>query len=99
MRMGTIETAHCCVDGASTGIAGWLSFAATPAFGAMALYTRVFGGPSMICSMMADAPPLGSMTAMYIMMGVFHAGPWLVWTTRWFARIRPIAFHGALPRK
>jgi hypothetical protein len=50
-----------------------LCLAATPTFLIMALAAGM--GPDMICSAMGT--PMSGMTAMYLLMGLFHAGPWL----------------------
>ena len=50
----------------------WLSFAAAPVFAIMAL---VSGGGDM--PGMAMSSPLNGMAAMYVLMSVFHAAPWL----------------------
>ncbi|MES2293941.1 MAG: hypothetical protein V4527_11635 [Pseudomonadota bacterium] len=47
----------------------WLSFAAAPVFAIMALATSGGGMPGMA--------PLNGMAAMYVLMSVFHAAPWL----------------------
>ncbi len=61
------------------GAAAWLGLAAAPSFAAMALLTGLGGGgmAEMPCLGMPHASPLSGMTAMYVLMGVFHLGPWL----------------------
>lgn len=55
-----------------------LCLAAAPAFAAMALITAAAGGgPEVLCSAMPDASPLTGMTAMYLLMSLFHLPPWL----------------------
>jgi hypothetical protein len=64
---------------AALGAAGWLSLAAAPTCGVMALLTGVLGGgpPDMLCSAARDASPLTGMVPMYLLMGAFHSTPWL----------------------
>jgi hypothetical protein len=63
---------------AARGPADWLGLAAAPSFALMALLTASSGGGEpAICSVMAHASPLTGMTAMYLMMSLFHAAPWL----------------------
>jgi hypothetical protein len=59
--------------------ADWLCLAATPTFATMALLTGFFSGgpPDIFCSAAHDASPLSGMAAMYLLMSVFHAAPWL----------------------
>jgi len=63
--------------GATPGLAHVLSLAATPVFAAMALWIALAdGAPDTFCM---PTSPLTGMGAMYTLMSVFHAGPWLRW--------------------
>ena len=53
------------------GAAHWLSLAASPAFGIMALVTGIHGDG------MAYVWPLSGMVPMYLLMSAFHLTPWL----------------------
>jgi len=65
-----------------SGAADWLSLAAAPTFAVMALVTALGGAPlDMLCA----ASPIGGMIPMYVLMSVFHVGPWL----RLLAAARP----------
>ena len=58
--------------------ADWLCLAATPTFAIMALLAARDGGqPDILCMAMQRASPLTGMVAMYLLMSVFHARPWL----------------------
>jgi hypothetical protein len=65
------------------GAGEWLSLAAAPTFIAMALLTAALGGdaPDLLCSAVGGSP-LGGMVPMYLLMGVFHAAPWLKLASR-----------------
>ncbi|UIJ45652.1 hypothetical protein LZK98_01430 [Sphingomonas cannabina] len=57
--------------------ARWLSLAAMPACAVMALHSAVQGSAAdMLCSA-AGTSPLGGMTAMWVLMSVIHAPPWI----------------------
>lgn len=56
-----------------------LSLAATPTFAVMALLTAVHGDgmAGMICSAAGAGSLMTGMVPMYVLMSVFHLGPWL----------------------
>lgn len=63
------------------GLAELLRFAAAPTFAVMALVSAASGGPlDALCGL---GSPLTGMGAMYALMGVFHAGPWLNLAAGW----------------
>jgi hypothetical protein len=55
----------------------WLGLAAAPTFAFMALVTAIGGEPQLLCSAARLGSPLDGMVVMYLLMGAFHAGPWL----------------------
>ena len=57
--------------------ADWLSLAAAPTFGTMALLTAVLGGGvGPLCSV-EHGSLMNGMVPMYLLMGAFHSAPWL----------------------
>lgn len=61
----------------------WLSLAATPAFALMALLNTVQSGSpaGLLCGTAASS--FSGMVPMYVLMSVFHAGPWLRLIESW----------------
>ena len=61
------------------GVCYGLQLAAAPTFAAMALLTAIAGNGAVdiLCAAALGASPLSGMTAMYLLMSVFHAAPWL----------------------
>jgi hypothetical protein len=58
-------------------ITAWLAIAAAPTFAAMAIITTFATGESMGTMCGGDHSSLPGMTAMYLLMSLFHASPWL----------------------
>ncbi|HEY2754046.1 hypothetical protein [Phenylobacterium sp.] len=61
------------------GAADWLRLAAAPTFAIMALLTGILGAGrgNTLCAGGQDAPALGGMLTMYLLMSAFHSAPWL----------------------
>lgn len=59
----------------ASAASGWLSLAATPTFAVMALVSGLTGGS--MGGLCAVQPPFDGMVAMYALMAVFHAAPWI----------------------
>jgi hypothetical protein len=71
-------------DAAGSPAASLLSLAAAPTFVVMALWSAVAGGPAeMMCSSGGSALSPSGMAAMYALMSVFHASPWLTLLSNW----------------
>ena len=66
------------IELAMGGAAEWLHLAAAPGFAIMAVVTAMLdaGERDLLCSAAQHAPVSG-MVAMYLLMSVFHAAPWL----------------------
>ena len=58
------------------GAAGWLAFAASPAFALMA-WVAEDAPPIALCSPASSIPLIDGMSAMYLLMSLFHLPPWL----------------------
>jgi len=59
------------------GAAGWLALAASPTFAFMAWVAANNPSPMPLCSSAPGILPIDGMTAMYLLMSVFHLSPWL----------------------
>jgi hypothetical protein len=58
------------------GAAGWLALAATPTFALMAWIAANDARPIAFCSG-SSVLQIDGMTAMYLLMSLFHLSPWL----------------------
>ena len=63
------------------GAGAWLTLAASPTFALMAWIAAEAAAPVAFCSS-ETMPPIGSMTAMYLLMSFFHLPPWLRFVSR-----------------
>ncbi len=63
--------------GQARGAAGWLALAASPTFALMAWIAANGAPPMAFCSLGPGILPIGGMTAMYLLMSLFHLAPWL----------------------
>jgi len=59
------------------GAAGWLTLAASPTFALMAWIAANDAPPMALCSSGSSILPIDAMTAMYLLMSLFHLSPWL----------------------
>lgn len=55
----------------------WLRLAAAPVFAVMALISGTDAPPLSMCAAGATVLPVDGMTAMYLLMTLFHLPPWL----------------------
>ena len=59
------------------GAAGWLALAASPTFALMAFAAANDASPNVLCASGSSILPIDGMTAMYVLMTLFHLSPWL----------------------
>jgi hypothetical protein len=59
------------------GAAGWLALTASPTFALMAWIAANDAPPIALCSSGRGILPIDGMTAMYLLMSLFHLSPWL----------------------
>jgi len=59
------------------GAAGWLALAASPTFALMAWVAANHASQMALCSVGSSILPVDGMTAMYLLMSLFHLAPWL----------------------
>ena len=64
------------------GVAGWLALAASPTFAFMAWVAANNAPPISLCSSGSRILPIDGMTAMYLLMSLFHLSPWLKLASR-----------------
>ncbi len=71
-------------------LADWLSLAAAPTFGLMAILTAIAesGAHPMWCSAAMHMSPLTGMVPMYALMSAFHFTPWLKLISGWRSGMR-----------
>ena len=63
--------------GAALGIARWLCLAASPTFALMAWIAAHDAPPMALCFSGSSILPVGGMSAMYLLMSLFHLSSWL----------------------
>ncbi len=68
------------------GVAGWLALVASPTFALMAWIAANDASPMVLCSSGPSMLPIDGMTAMYLLMSLFHLSPWLKLAGRPWAR-------------
>jgi hypothetical protein len=69
--------------------AGWLALAASPSFALMAGVAASDAHPIALCSRGLGILQIDGMTAMYVLMSVFHLRPWLGQFSSWSAKGMP----------
>ena len=61
----------------ASGAAGWLALGASPTFALMAWRAANNVPPMGLCASASSMLPIDGMTAMYLLMCLFHLSPWL----------------------
>jgi hypothetical protein len=74
--MTTSSTAGKAAPRPALGGAGWLGLAASPTFAVMALVAAHDASSGAICLSAPGILPVDGMTAMYLLMCLFHLPPW-----------------------
>jgi hypothetical protein len=69
-------------DRQAGGAAGWLALAASPVFALMGLVAAVDAPRHALCASASGLLPIDGMTAMYLLMSLFHLPPWLKLASR-----------------
>ena len=77
--MTTPATANQQIENAwkTCGATGWLALAASPTFALMAWIAASDASPMALCSAGPAILPIHGMTAMNLLMSLFHLSPWL----------------------
>lgn len=70
------------IAGKTTDLARGLGLAAAPTFAVMALIAASDAPPLALCTAGVTILPVDGMTAMYLLMSLFHLPPWLKLTVR-----------------
>jgi len=70
------------IAGKTTDPTRWLGLAAAPTFAVMALIATSDAPPLALCAAGATILPVDGMTAMYLLMSLFHLPPWLTLAAR-----------------
>ncbi|WP_163268867.1 hypothetical protein [Chelativorans alearense] len=60
-----------------SAMAGWLAYATSPTFALMGLIAASDATGNALCSVVPSILPIDGMTAMYLLMSLFHLPPWL----------------------
>jgi hypothetical protein len=70
------------IAGKATDPTRWLGLMAAPTLAVMALIAASDSPPLALCAARATILPIDDMTAMYLLMSLFHLPPWLKFAVR-----------------